>query len=200
MSTGEGEKRYVGRGGLKLAAALDEFAIDPSGWECADFGCNVGGFADCLLQRGAARVHAIDTGYGMLDYGLRVDPRVVVRERTSALHAEPPEGGVDLVVIDMGWTPQSRALPAALRWLRPDGQIITLIKPHYEASHGPEKERLVDGVLDEPAAREVLARVQAELPACGVDVERVMQSPIVGGGGSRRSTGNIEFLALLRPR
>jgi predicted rRNA methylase YqxC with S4 and FtsJ domains len=118
--------RFVSRAGLKLAHALKEFNFDVNGLVCADFGCNVGGFTDCLLQRGAAKVYAIDTGYGTLAYKLRVDPRVVVMERTNALHAEPPSpggskgpGNVDLVVIDLAWTPQRHAIPAAVRWLSP---------------------------------------------------------------------------------
>ena len=96
----EPEHPCVSRGGVTLRHALDEFAVDPRGLTCADLGCNVGGFTDCLLQAGAARVVAVDTGYGALAWKLRTDPRVVVMERTNALHASPPEGGVDLVVID----------------------------------------------------------------------------------------------------
>ena len=127
---------FVSRAGLKLAHALDEFGIDVTGLICADFGCNIGGFTDCLLQRGAKLVYAIDTGYGTLAWKLRSDSRVIVMERTNALHAPPPaeekrgrepfsEKGsrplfCDLVVIDLGWTPQRLAVPAALRWLRPE--------------------------------------------------------------------------------
>ena len=114
----EPDRPHVGRGGLKLRHALDVFALDPRSLRCADFGCNIGGFTDCLLQRGASRVFAVDTGYGALAYTLRTDPRVLVMERTNALHADPPPGRVDLVVIDMGWTPQRHCVPAALRWLR----------------------------------------------------------------------------------
>lgn len=190
----------MGRGGLKLHHALTEFRIDPRGLTCADFGCNVGGFTDCLLRAGAAKVYAIDTGYGALAYSLRTDARVVVRERTNALHAEPPAGeAIDLIVIDLAWTPQKLCIPAALRWLRPEGRIISLVKPHYEATHGPEKDRLVDGVLPEIDAQATFDRVLAEFPALGVEVIGATRSPILGGAGKKRSSGNIEFLVALRP-
>lgn len=188
---------FVGRGGLKLRHALDEFGVDVSGLVCADFGCNVGGFTDCLLKGGASKVFALDTGYGTLAWALRNDPRVVVMERTNALHADAPAGGVDLVVIDMAWTPQRLCIAAALRWLRPEGRIITLIKPHYEASHGPEKDRVRDGVLEEADAAAVLERVIAEMPGLGVTVNGVTRSPVVGGAGKKNARGNVEYLALL---
>lgn len=115
-------------------------------------------------------------------------------ERTNALHADPPVGGVDLVVIDLGWTPQRQAVPAASRWLRGGeaSRIITLIKPHYEASHGPEKALLRRGVLADDDAQAVAERVAGELPSFGVEVLGLTRSPIAGG------SGNTEFLALLR--
>ena len=109
--------QYASRAGLKLEAALREFRADVSGRVCADFGCHAGGFTDCLLIHGAARVYAVDPSYGVLAWRLRQDPRVVVMERTNALHADPPEP-VDWVTIDVGWTRQALAIPAALRWLR----------------------------------------------------------------------------------
>ncbi len=199
-SADAGEPRFVGRGALKLDHALREFGLSVAGLAAADFGCNIGGFTDCLLRRGAARVVAIDTGYGTLAYALRTDPRVVVMERTSALHAPPPDRGVDLVVIDMGWTPQRLCIPAALKWLRgPESRIVTLIKPHYEAGHGPERALLTRGALDEPAAQRVLERVVSEIPALGAAVLGVTRSPVEGGKSARKGKGNIEFLALLAP-
>lgn len=191
---------FVGRGGLKLAHALAEFRVDPRGLLCADFGCNVGGFTDCLLRAGAARVHALDTGYGALDWRLRNDPRVVVHERTNALHAEPPTGGVDLIVVDLGWTPQRRAVPAALRWLTPgaSGRIITLIKPHYEASARGQSRRLDRGVLAETDAAAILEDALDHMPGLGANVLGVTRSPIIGGKGKGRA-GNAEWLALLEP-
>lgn len=198
---------YVGRGGLKLRHALDTFAIDPTGLVCADFGCNIGGFTDCLLQAGAARVYAVDTGYGALAYKLRIDPRVVVMERTNALHSDRPGDAppIHLIAIDMGWTPQRLCIPAALRWLRSPGsdpargRIITLIKPHYEASDGPEKPLLKKGILEAEHGHAVLARVIDSLPLLGVTVLATCDSPIQGGAGKGNSAGNTEYLALLAP-
>ena len=132
-----GERRFVSRGGEKLQAALEAFGIDVTGRTCADFGANVGGFTHCLLDRGAERVFAVDTGYGALDWRLRNDPRVVVMERTNALYADPPSGGVALVAIDVAFTPQRRIVPAAARWVAGAGDIVSLLKPHYERAKLP---------------------------------------------------------------
>jgi 23S rRNA (cytidine1920-2'-O)/16S rRNA (cytidine1409-2'-O)-methyltransferase len=196
--TADPSHAYVGRGGLKLRHALDAFHLDAAGWTCADFGCNVGGFTDCLLQAGASRVTAIDTGYGALAWRLRNDPRVRVMERTNALHAAPPAepDRVDLVVVDMAWTPQRLCIPAALCWLRPGGRIISLVKPHYEAAkRGREKALLKAGVLDEPAAERIVERVLADMPPLGARVLGCVKSPISGGKGR----GNAEWLVLLAP-
>lgn len=194
---------FVSRGGLKLAAALDAFHIDPTGLDCADLGCNLGGFTDCLLQRGARRVFAVDTGYGMFAWKLRNDPRVTTLERTNALHFDPATlerfTGVDLVAIDLGWTRQTHAIPAALRWLRRSGnaRIITLIKPHYEAG----KAALARGdraVLSPEDAARIADETLAMLPSLGVTVLGCIESPIRGGAGKGR-TGNTEYLAALAP-
>lgn len=179
---------FVSRGGLKLAAALDAFELDVAGFVCADLGCNVGGFTDCLLQRGAAKVYAVDTGYGALAWKLRTDQRVVVMERTNALHVEPPVAGVDLVTIDLAWTKQAHAIGAALRW-RPRW-IITLIKPHYEAG-----ER---GILSDERAAQITQAVLARMTDLGVTVTSHCPSPIRGGAGKAKA-GNIEHLALVKP-
>jgi len=204
---------FVSRAGSKLAHALDEFGFDVAGLTCADFGCNVGGFTDCLLQRGAARVFAIDTGYGALAWKLRSDPRVVVMERTNALHAKPAvvtiqvaaretAVGVDLVAIDLAWTPQRRAIPAALRWLASSGpgRIISLIKPHYELSDHEKCTLLHDGWLDPTDAARVLERVLADMPRLGAQPLAHVRSPISGGksGRGRGGQGNVEFLVLLK--
>jgi 23S rRNA (cytidine1920-2'-O)/16S rRNA (cytidine1409-2'-O)-methyltransferase len=192
---------YVGRGGLKLRHALDHFALDVRSCACADFGANVGGFTHCLLDAGAARVVALDTGYGVLAWTLRNDPRVIVMERTNALHATPPAdvGPVDLVVIDMAWTPQRLCIPAALAWLKAGelGRIVTLIKPHYQASDAGQGHLLSRGVLPEADAERVLDSVLEAMPALGVRVMGVTRSPIVGGAGKKNSSGNAEYLALL---
>ncbi|MHC4480407.1 MAG: SAM-dependent methyltransferase, partial [Planctomycetota bacterium] len=124
--------RFVGRGGEKLEFALDQLRLGVSGLLAADFGCNVGGFTDCFLHRGARRVYAVDTGYGMLAWKLRQDERVVVMERTNAMHVELPEP-VDVVAVDVGWTKQRYILPNALKRLDAHGSVLSLLKPQYEA-------------------------------------------------------------------
>ncbi len=192
------EERFVSRAGAKLLHALEAFAVDVAGKRCADFGCNVGGFTDCMLQRGAAHVTALDTGYGALAWKLRQDPRVEVRERTNALHADPPPGGVDLVVVDLAWTPQRLAVPAALRWLAPGGRIVTLVKPHYELRED-EKPWLDRGFLPHERVPGVVARVEAAMPSLGARVTGSAQSPLVGGKTSRKAgvPGNVEWLVML---
>ena len=186
--------QFVSRAGEKLAGALDAFGLDVAGLTCADFGCNVGGFTDCLLQRGAARVYAVDTGYGTLAWKLRNSDRVVVMERTNALYCDVPEP-VDLVAIDVGWTPQSLVVPAAARWLkRPEhggGRIVSLLKPHYELAKasGTKPHR----ALRDDEARDVCLAVCGQLAAAGREVRAVATSPLRGKGG------NAEFLLLLAP-
>jgi 23S rRNA (cytidine1920-2'-O)/16S rRNA (cytidine1409-2'-O)-methyltransferase len=188
---------FVSRGGLKLRHALDHFNLDPTGLTCVDLGCSTGGFTDCLLQSGAAEVYAVDTGYGILAWTLRNDPRVIVLERANALHVAIPtpalkRGGVDLAVIDLGWTRQVHAIPAALRWLCPRGRIITLIKPHYERKAAPGHR---DVVLPDDEAETVLESVLQELSNCGWKPTHVVESPI--RGGKKLNKGNREWLALI---
>jgi 23S rRNA (cytidine1920-2'-O)/16S rRNA (cytidine1409-2'-O)-methyltransferase len=189
---------FVSRGGLKLRHALDVFGVDVHGLTCADFGANVGGFTDCLLQAGASRVVAMDTGYGTLAWKLRQDSRVSVRERTNALHAPPPgeDARVDLVVMDMGWTPQRLCVPAALAWLKRGGGIITLVKPHYEVT-AAEKSLLRDGVLPVDEATRIAQRVIDAMPSLGATVLAQTESPITGGKTKGNAEGNREWLALL---
>jgi 23S rRNA (cytidine1920-2'-O)/16S rRNA (cytidine1409-2'-O)-methyltransferase len=190
--------KFVSRAGEKLDAALEAFGLDVRGWVCADFGCNVGGFTDCLLRRGAAKVYAIDTGYGELAWKLRKDPRVVVMERTNALYCEVSEP-VDLVTIDVAWTPQALSVPAAVRWLKSPpqgGRIISLLKPHYEVAKMDRQVRQVwenpSAVLSQDRAREVCLEVCRKLQQSGsCQVCAVMQSILKGKGG------NLEFLLLL---
>ncbi len=191
---------FVSRGGLKLQHALETFGLSVAGLRCADFGANVGGFTDVLLQSGAASVVAVDTGYGTLAWKLRQDPRVRVMERTNALHAVPPatEARVDLVVVDMGWTPQRMCVPAALAWLRNGGRIISLVKPHYEV-RADEKELLRDGVLSPEDAERITTRVIDAMPALGVRILAHTPSPIVGGKTKGNAAGNREWLVLLAP-
>jgi 23S rRNA (cytidine1920-2'-O)/16S rRNA (cytidine1409-2'-O)-methyltransferase len=168
------------RGAGKLAAALDWFQVDPRDRIAADLGCSVGGFTGEMLRRGARRVYAVDTGHGMLAQELRLDPRVVVRERTNALHLELPEP-VSLVVIDVSWTPQRRILPAAWRLLAGGGDILTLVKPQYEAPRGATRR----GVLPEARAAEVLEDVCSRLEVLGFPVQDRFLSPVPGASGNR---------------
>jgi 23S rRNA (cytidine1920-2'-O)/16S rRNA (cytidine1409-2'-O)-methyltransferase len=176
------------------------FGLDVTNLRCADFGCSTGGFTDCLLQRGARQVIAIDTGYGILDWTLRNDVRVEVRERSNVLHADPPQSGVDLIVIDVGWTPQARVLSVADGWLAMDGRVITLIKPHYERSADPAHRHDAKGLLSDEEADSILAGTLEAMPALGWHVLDQVVSPIRGAksGKGRRGEGNLEFLALLK--
>lgn len=180
---------FVSRAGEKLEHALTVFGVPAMNKTCADLGCNVGGFTQCLLRRGAARVYAVDTGYGALDYTLRKDPRVVTMERTNALHATLPEK-VQLIVIDVAWTKQALILPAAKKLLPTEGgDIVTLIKPHYEAP----KEWLKAGVLDPNRIQTVLAEVERQFTRLGFSIEGMTESPLKG------TAGNTEALAWLKP-
>jgi 23S rRNA (cytidine1920-2'-O)/16S rRNA (cytidine1409-2'-O)-methyltransferase len=181
--------RYVSRAGLKLEAALRAFSLEVADRVCVDFGSHAGGFVDCLLQHGAARVYAVDPGHGVLDDRLRQDARVVVCERTNALRYVCPEPA-DLVTVDVGWTPQRMILPAALRSLKPTGgQVVTLVKPQYEAPPA----WLRAGVLLEEHRAEVLAMCRKDAERLGWRIVATVASPIAGHGG------NAEYLWLLRP-
>ena len=179
---------FVSRAGQKLEHALSHFKLDASAKVCADLGSNTGGFVDVLLQRGAARVYAIDTGYGALDWKLRKDPRVVVMERTNAMHATLPEK-VNVVTIDVAWTRQRHILPAARRLIADDGFCITLIKPHYEA----EAAMLKKGVLPEAMVPQIVQSLRQTIQDAGFTLIGNVESPIKG------AKGNVEVLAQLRP-
>jgi len=179
-------KRYVTRGGLKLEHALAALGVEVKGRVCADLGSHEGGFVDCLLRHGAARVYAVDTAYGTLAWRLRKDPRVVVMERTNALHVRLPEP-VALVTVDVGWTPMRHILPAARRLLAPGGRVLALVKPQYEAR---ASERRGGVVLDEHREA-VLARVRAHVAEAGLALLAEVASPLRGAGG------NLEVFFLL---
>ncbi|HEX5690428.1 MAG TPA: SAM-dependent methyltransferase, partial [Roseiflexaceae bacterium] len=139
--------------------------------------------------------------YGALAWKLRTDPRVVVMERTNALHAAPPQPAcVDLVVIDLAWTPQRLAIPAALKWLKPGGCIVSLVKPHYELDADEKRTLLHDGRLDPVEAERVLDRVIEQMPSWGTEVIAHTKSPLTGGKSSRAKSGagNVEFLVLAK--
>jgi 23S rRNA (cytidine1920-2'-O)/16S rRNA (cytidine1409-2'-O)-methyltransferase len=169
---------YVGKGGLKLEYALREFGIIITGLTAVDLGCHIGGFTDCLLQHGALKVYSVDTAYGLLEWKLRQDIRVIVNERTNALHWKAPEQ-VDLVVSDLGWTRQRDSLPVIARALKPGGHALSLLKPQYEAQH----ELLNRGILSEEYIPAVLEGVQNICPDEMMFLGKIL-SPFRGNGGN----------------
>jgi 23S rRNA (cytidine1920-2'-O)/16S rRNA (cytidine1409-2'-O)-methyltransferase len=187
--------RFVSRGGEKLDAALERFAISVAGAVCADVGASTGGFTDALLQRGAARVYAIDVGHGILDYRLRTDARVVVMERTNARYlAELPEP-VSFACIDASFISLRLLLPVARGWLAPaggaPGQIVALVKPQFEAGRGQVGK---GGIVKDPSVhRQVLSALLAWAESEDLGPAGLMRSPLKG------AEGNVEFLLWLRP-
>ncbi len=182
--------RYVSRGGLKLEHALDVFEVNPAGWVCADIGASTGGFTDCLLQRGATRVYAIDVGYGQLAWSLRQDTRVVSIERANIRHLETLPEPVQLAVVDVSFIGLGLVLPRVASLLAPEGLVIALIKPQFEVGKGQVGK---GGVVREPALhRYAIEKVLAAAPACGLAPSGVTRSPITG------PAGNVEFLARLQ--
>lgn len=193
---------FVSRGGLKLQHAIKEFKVNVSEKTVLDVGSSTGGFVDCLLQNGALKVYALDTSYGELAWKLRNDDRVVVMERTNVLHLESlpntphpsplptVEGNqlVDLITIDAGWTRLNLVLKAVKKFLKKEGQVIGLLKPHYEA----EKYDLVKGVLKEDMLLPVKEKVAKQIEDLGFKILDECESPILGGGG------NVEYLLLLK--
>ncbi len=188
--TGE-EIPYVSRGGLKLAAALEAFSIDVAEKICLDAGASTGGFTDCLLQNGAARVYAVDVGYGQLAWPLRNDPRVIVIERTNIRHMPGDRLGepVDLAVIDVSFISLKIVVPAVMKFLKPCASIIALIKPQFEVG----KDRVgKGGVVKDPALHErVIEDLKKFFSDAGLSVGSVVSSPILGPKGNR------EFLIFL---
>ncbi len=182
--------RFVGRGGEKLAAALARFGIAAAGKVAADIGASTGGFTDCLLQRGAARVYAIDVGYGHLAWELRRDPRVILLERTNARYLEALPELVDLIVSDVSFISLRIIYATAVRWLKPGGEVLSLIKPQFEAGRAQVGQ---GGVVRDPAAhRAVLEQVTADFAALGLELQGLMASPLLG------PAGNVEFLGWWR--
>ncbi len=185
----EQQAAYVSRGGMKLEAALVAFEVDVCGLVVADIGASTGGFTDCLLQYGAARVYAIDVGYGQLDWRLRQDPRVVVMERVNVRYLDALPEPIDLATIDVSFISLRLVLPVVMRLLKPNGQIIALIKPQFEAGR---KQVGKGGVVRDPDVhRAVLYDFLSWAIDKGLDVRGVIPSPLRG------PAGNIEFLAHL---
>jgi 23S rRNA (cytidine1920-2'-O)/16S rRNA (cytidine1409-2'-O)-methyltransferase len=196
--------KYVSRGGFKLEAALDFFKVDPAGMTCADVGSSTGGFTDCLLQRGAAKVYALDVGNNQLHWKLRNDPRVVVMEKINVRFLDALPEPISLAVIDVSFISLEMILPKVFGWFLPspptslpegegrrgEGSVIALIKPQFEA--GREKVGKGGIVRDAAVHAEVIARISAFCTAQGWPAQGIIPSPILG------TDGNKEFLALLR--
>ena len=181
---------YVGRGGLKLEAALHQFAVEVSGFVCLDVGASTGGFTDCLLQHGASRVIALDVGHNQIDWKLRNDPRVEVREGVNARYLSPEdfETRFDLITIDVAFISAAKILPAVVPLLTDRGRIVTLIKPQFEVGKGEVGK---GGIVKDPAQHQrVITDVNSRAESLGLIVQGVIESPIKG------ADGNVEFLAL----
>jgi len=181
---------FVSRGGVKLDYALQQFQIDVSSKVVVDIGASTGGFTDCLLQRGASRVYAIDVGYGQLDYRLRQDSRVVVMERVNARYPIHLPEKVDLATIDLSFISVEKVLPSVVNLLKDDSYIMVLIKPQFEARRGEVGK---GGVIKQPIVHaRVLGRFIAWITEHGLRLGGVVASPILG------ASGNKEFFVLLR--
>lgn len=184
--------RYVGRGGLKLEAALDHFGIDVSNLVCLDIGASTGGFTDCLLQRGASLVVAVDVGHNQIDWRLRNDPRVEVREGVNARYLRPEDFDQQfpLVVMDVSFISATKVMPSVVPLLAENGHLIVLVKPQFEVGRGEVGK---GGIVQDAKKHE---RVVAEVSKVGLELglaaADLIESPIRGGDG------NVEFLALYK--
>jgi 23S rRNA (cytidine1920-2'-O)/16S rRNA (cytidine1409-2'-O)-methyltransferase len=181
---------YASRGGYKLAGALQQFGLDVRGRVCVDVGACTGGFTDVLLQHGAARVYAIDVGYGQLDWKLRQDERVVVMERTNVRYQETMPEAIDFVCIDVSFISLQLIFPVVAKWLRPVADVVALIKPQFEAGR---KQVGKGGIVKDAAVhRQVLQATITAAAKVGLHAHGLIRSPIEG------AEGNVEFLAWLR--
>jgi 23S rRNA (cytidine1920-2'-O)/16S rRNA (cytidine1409-2'-O)-methyltransferase len=176
------------RAALKLAKGLEHFQVSLEGKICADFGANSGGFTAVMLNAGAKKVYAIETGYGVLDWKLRNEPKVIMLERTNALFVELAEK-VDFISIDTSWTKQIKILPSAVKNLAVNGEIITLVKPHYEA----DPKQIKKGQLQEIYLLEILDLVEKDIKSLNLEIVDKIQSPITG-----KSAKNIEWIYFLK--
>lgn len=188
--TDDPASRFVGRGGVKLEAALDEFRLDVTGWLCLDVGASTGGFTDCLLQHGARRVVAVDVGHNQLDWRLRNDPRVEVREGVNARHLKPEDftEKFDLAVMDVSFISATKVMPAIVPLLTVDGRMITLIKPQFEVGRGEVGRGGI--VRDAQQHARVIEEVNGAASGLGLCVRGTLESPLRG------ADGNTEFLSL----
>ena len=180
--------KFVGRGGLKLEGALENFGIEVLDFVCLDTGSSTGGFTDCLLQRGAARVHAVDVGTNQLVYKLRTDPRVIVKEKFNSRYLTVEDLGeqVDLAVLDLSFISMTKVLPAVFSVLKDEGQVVALIKPQFELSRDEVSK---GGIVRESELRQkAVEKIRSFVEQTGRDWRGVMESPIQG------TDGNVEFL------
>jgi 23S rRNA (cytidine1920-2'-O)/16S rRNA (cytidine1409-2'-O)-methyltransferase len=185
--------RYVSRGGLKLEKALEHWRIDLHGKVCLDVGASTGGFSDCMLQHGAARVIAVDTGYGQMDFGLRNDPRIRLLEKTNARYLKAADVGepVDFVAMDVSFISATLVLPAVIGAASSAREIVVLVKPQFEAG----RELVGKGgiVRDESVQLAAVAKVEAALVGLGCVRAEWIESPILGGEGNREFLLHAEF-------
>ncbi|HEV2830210.1 MAG TPA: TlyA family RNA methyltransferase [Pyrinomonadaceae bacterium] len=186
--------RYVGRGGLKLEKALRDFELDANGLDCLDVGASTGGFTDCLLQHGARHVLALDVGHNQIDWRLRTDSRVEVRERVNARYLQPNDFPTrfDLAVMDVSFISATKIMPAIVPLLKPVGRLIILIKPQFEVGRGEVGK---GGIVRDPEQHaRVIEEVNRAAEQLGLQLKKVIESPIQG------ADGNVEFLALYDQR
>jgi 23S rRNA (cytidine1920-2'-O)/16S rRNA (cytidine1409-2'-O)-methyltransferase len=187
----EGGPRYVSRAGEKLEAALDAFQISPEDRICADVGSSTGGFTDCLLQRGAKRVYAIDVGKGQLHWKLRQDDRIAIMEDTNARYLNELPEAISLVTIDVSFISAVKILAQAVKWLEEQGEMVVLIKPQFEAGRGKVGK---GGIVKDPLIhREVLEHFSQGAFELGLYTHGLIRSPVLG------AKGNQEYLTWLRP-
>lgn len=186
--------RYVGRGGLKLEKALRDFEIDVNGFDCLDVGASTGGFTDCLLQHGSRHVIAVDVGHNQIDWRLRTDSRVEVREGINARYLQPDDFPLkfDLVVMDVSFISATKIMPAIVPLLKESGRLITLIKPQFEVGRGEVGKGGI--VRDVEKHARVIEEVNSAAEQLGLQPKEVIESPIHG------ADGNVEFLALYDKR
>ena len=190
---------YVSRSGEKLAAALEAFSIDPNGVIGLDVGCSTGGFTDCLLQRGAKRIYAVDVGYGQIDWKLRQDPRVVLLERTNIRHIDRtliPEP-IELAVIDVSFISLTLVMPSVVPLLRGDATVVVLVKPQFEVGKGQVG---TGGIVRDDAQREAVTKKVIDCGArLGLQVQSVLDSPVKGRKGNREILVSFRRQGIINP-
>lgn len=190
---------YVSRSGEKLAAAIEAFSIDPNGVIGLDVGCSTGGFTDCLLQRGAKRIYAVDVGYGQIDWKLRQDPRVVLLERTNIRHVDRtliPEP-IELAVIDVSFISLTLVMPSVVPLLRGDATLVVLVKPQFEVGKGQVG---TGGIVRDDAQREAVTKKVIDCGArLGLQVQGVLDSPVKGRKGNREILVSFRRQGIINP-